>query len=724
MTALSRRTLIIAATSSTLGAGFLRPPPGRANTAASLWAIDAAGLRVTPGPWPTPANLPTDVHFENLRLRMPDGVHINALLYLPQSVRNGRKIGTQLCVEPYRAEPDGWLNTDLIGQVQDGFATLFVDVRGTGGSEGVCPDEYTVAEYDDTVRIIEFLAQQPWSNGAVGMYGISYSAFNSLWTAAAYKPPALKALFVRAGTDNRYTDDIHSPGGIMMMVDGSWALGMITDNATPGAPNYNLYDKAALDRWNTPPWLSVYLRHQLDGPHYYRGSLGPDHYGMLTTPTFLAGGYLDMYQNFVPRIMRHAPAYTQGVLGPWHHSMTWPGPLLNWRKMQSRWFAHYLNGADNGVQSQPRVAYYMPSWRRQTFRDKGAIPGEWRYADSWPDSVFNPPKRLYLTPRTPVSLNRALSADPAPGLGGALGELAPAASALKLRYHPGTGGSSESIGPDSYEGFFGLDSRAEDAWALCFDSEALRDPVEILGFVRAHLFVAATAPIATWIVRVNDLAPDGTSYIVTYGFLNGTHRHSNVTPEPLVPGAVTELVFELFCTGYHFSPGHRIRIAVTNAYFPVVWPSPYPMVTTLFTGGDHASFIALPVLAPSPGLHGNLPILADHIAPGPNGADDEMTGYTLTRDMVHGITSARFQMGPSQIGCEVSDADPAQARLTVKTSERNHPIDSTRLIETRTQGAMTSTRDRFHMDVTCTLLENGKVIREKTWQTDVARQLV
>jgi len=704
-------------------AGFI-PPPARAarQTRPSLWSTDAGAIKVTPGPWPTPTNLAPDVHFENILLRMPDGVHLNAILYMPAAAaKSGSRFGTQLSADPYRTEPNGWAHRDMTGQAQDGFASIYLDVRGSGGSEGIPADEYQPAEYDDIVHVIDWISRQPWSNGGVGMYGTSYSAFNSIWTAAWYKPPALKAIFVSGGTDDRYTDDIHSPGGIQMMVDNSWALGMITDNATPGAPTYNLTNQAAMDRWNTAPWLSIFLDNQLDGPHYRRGSLAPDQYGLLTTPAYLCGGYLDMYQNYVPRIMRHAPAFTRGILGPWHHGMTWPGPVMNWRAIQSHWFDYYLNGKENGVPDEPRVAYYMPKWRREKFRDAGPIQGEFRFAAAWPDTVFNPEKKFYLRPSQPLSVAVALAMDPSPGQGGDLAELPPDASALKLRYYPATGGFSESIGPSTYEGYYGLDSREDDTWGLSFDTPPLRTPLEMLGFARAHLFVATTAPQANWIVRINDVAPDGTSYIVSYGFLNGTHRTSHTHPTPIPPGETIELNFDLFCKGYCFSPGHRIRVVVTNAYFPVVWPSPYPMVTTLFTGGFHASYIALPVLGPLQNLPGQLPILSESIG---TNADDAMTSYRKWQDMITGETKADFQMGNDEIGCAVSNIDPAHATLTVKTSETFKPLDRSRTIITHTEGALRSTRNNFRMDVTCTLTENSKVIRTRTWTKEVKRQFV
>lgn len=724
MIKLPRRALLRHA--ALLGGGLAVAPAALAAPAApfEIWSRDDAEVKVSRGPWPRPDPETPGIHFENLRLRMPDGVHLNLLAFLPDKVRSGAKVGTQLAADPYRNEPNGDLAHEMIGQALDGFASLYLDVRGSGGSEGVPSDEYAPDEYDDLVRVVEWIARQPWSNGAVGMYGTSYSAFNSIWMAARYKPEPLKAIFVRGGTDDRYTDDIHSPGGIQMMVDNSWALGMITDNASPGAPDYELHDKAAMDRWNTPPWLDIFLHNQRDGPHYRRGSLAPDQYGLLTTPTYLAGGYLDMYQNFVPRIMKHAPGITHGILGPWHHGMTWPGPVLDWRKMQSRWFDHFLHGADNGVIQEPRVAYYMPSWRRQGFRDAGAIPGEWRFANAWPETVFEPGRKLFLRPSHGLDEATALRADPAPGQGGDLADQAPGASALKLRYHPATGGFANSIGPSSYEGYYGIDAREDDAWGLCFDTPPLTEPLEILGFVKAHLFAAATAPQANWIVRVNDLAPDGTSYVVTYGFLNGSHRHSHVNLESLPPGQMVELDFELFCTGYRFSPGHRIRIVVTNAYFPVVWPSPYPMVTTLFTGGDHASFLALPVLEPTPSLPGSLPVLADHIGVLGQPPPDAMSAYSVTRDLVTGVVSATWQMGADRIGCEVSESDPAHAALTIRTSDQFHPLHGRRLVESQTEGSLRSTADSFKMDLTCTLTENGKVVRSRRWVSEVKRDLV
>jgi putative CocE/NonD family hydrolase len=708
------------------GAAVLDPrrfAPGRQSRKADprLWAADAGRIRVSPGPWTTlPATVP-GVRLENLYLRMPDGVRLNAFLYLPDKLPRGRKIPGLLETMPYRYGPlpDSY-------PARHGYASIFVDVRGTGGSEGIPTTEYSVEEYEDIAHVIDWLSKQPWANGRVGMSGGSYGAFNSVWTAAAVKPPALKAIFAMCGTDDRYTDDIHHPGGAMLMVDNSWALSMVTSNGMPGAPDYDLDSKASRDRWETPPWLQGFLHQQLDGPHYRRGSLAPG-YERLTVPAFLAGGYLDVYQNFVPRIMRYSKnAVTKGILGPWHHSLTEPGPKIDLENaMMVRWFDHWLKDSDTGILEEPRVSFYMPRWRRQTFRYTGEVPGEWRHLDDWPETVFAPGERLFLRPDPEVPSDRALSMEPAPGRGGRLaGETGPA-SALKLRYYPGTGGNAQSFGPTRGEGYYGLDHRAEDVWGLAFDTPPLRESVEILGFAKARLFVSSTAPQANWIVRLCDVAPDGTSYLISRGILNGTHRRSHAKPEPLVPGEVTEIAVELMCVGYQFEPGHRIRVVVTNADFPVFWPSPYPMTTTLHTGGDRPSHIALPVLPKLTYREAELPMLPEE--PSEAGPEEpaakEESWLRISHDAENGVHSTVVNLPwAGKITCRVEDGDPAAASLRNVAS--NTEGDGGRRIEVRSDGELRSTADEFILDITCTLLENGREVRTRRWRDKVKRELV
>ncbi len=233
------------------------------------------------------------------------------------------------------------------------------------------------------------------------------------------------------------------------------------------------------------------------------------------------------------------------------------------------------------------------------------------------------------------------------------------------------------------------------------------------------------APIANWIVRLHDLAPDGTSYLITRGFLNGTHRRSHTQPEALVPGEVYEIQVQLMCTGYKFSPGHRIRVIVTNADFPVIWPSPYAMTTTLYTGGNRPSHISLPVLPPLHYLSGKLPIIAESsisnpLTPAPK---DTVCKYSLTRDYSTGETVALFELEDSVLECRVNEDNPGRASLHLNTSAKREAADG-RVIETRAVGALSSSADKFILDMQVTLLENGKIIRSRSWNDEFPRQLL
>lgn len=686
-----------------------------------LWTVDAGQVRVSAGPWTTLPAMQPGVHLENLFLRMPDGVRLNAFLYLPANLSASQKIPGTLNTSPYRNMP-----RDNNFLTQRGYASIFVDVRGSGGSEGIPTDEYSPQEHQDSAHVIDWLSKQPWCNGNIGMYGRSYSAFNTVWVAAALKPPALKAIFALCGTDNRYTDDIHFPGGAMLMTDNSWALGMLSSNCMPGAPDFDLNSKASLDRWETPPWLQGFLHRQLDGPYWRHGSLAPD-YERLTIPTFLGGGYLDIYQNFVPRIMKYSKnAVTKGILGPWHHSLRVPGPGIDWWAMLVRWFDQWLKGRDTGILKEPRVSFYMPRWQRQSFRYTEDVPGEWRHLDAWPETVYEPKDRLYLRPDPELSPSKSLAMEPAPGQGGRLTDVSGSASALKLRYYPATGGSGQSFGPTGSEGYYGLDHRAEDVWGLAFDTPPLREPVEILGFTKARLFVSSTAPVAIWIVRLCDVAPDGTSYLIARGYLNGTHRRSHTKPEALVPGEVYEIEVEMMCTGYKFEPDHRMRIVVTNADFPTLWPTPYNMTTTLYMGGDRPSHISLPVLPKLTYLSATLPPIPEESArrrrsrPAPT--TEEESWYRLMHDVEGRTHTVIVNLPRTKMRCRVKDDDPATASLQVSGSSRNEADN--RVIEVRSEGTLSSTTNQFIMDITCTLLENDKVVRSREWKDKVKRELV
>jgi hypothetical protein len=236
--------------------------------------------------------------------------------------------------------------------------------------------------------------------------------------------------------------------------------------------------------------------------------------------------------------------------------------------------------------------------------------------------------------------------------------------------------------------------------------------------VKARLFVSATAPVANWIVKLEDVSPDGSSYLISRGYLNGTHRRSHTAPEKLVPGEVYEIEVELFCTAYEFEPDHRIRVVVTNADFPVIWPSPYPMITTLYTGGDRPSHVDLPALPALSYRDARLP----HPPRSSEPYVDRVEAYERAQDLATGAHTAFVKLGDDRIWCRVKGDDPAAASLEVQGARVE--TQGERTLETRAEGSLRSTVDSFIMDIECTLLENGKPMRSGRWKDKVRRELV
>ena len=230
-----------------------------------------------------------------------------------------------------------------------------------------------------------------------------------------------------------------------------------------------------------------------------------------------------------------------------------------------RWFDQWLKGRDTGIMEEPRLAVYVREWHP---------PGP--YLEDAPGTVaLRGGLADRADPRSACSI-RGRTARSSQG--------APAAAAAELRYVPTTG--VEAGGPVMWCGDVAPDQRPTDAFSLVYETPPLEEDVEILGLPKALLQVSADAPHADWFARLNDVAPDGTVTLVAGAGQNGAHRESAREPKAIEPGKPFPLEIELHFTSWVFPKGHRIRFAVSNAQWPMIWPTPYPMTTTLFMGAS------------------------------------------------------------------------------------------------------------------------------------------
>jgi hypothetical protein len=666
-----------------------------------------------------------DVTHEGIEIKevwipMPDGIRLAASLFMPADRNASAKFPVLLEYLPYRKDESRKDRFALFSYfILRGYVVARVDIRGSGTSEGKLIEyEYTDQEQEDGEVVIDWLSKQAWSTGKVGMFGLSWGAFNSIQMAMR-NPPALKAIVAIQGTDDLFRDDCHFIDG-MMHVD-SYEFGQDIANILPAPPDYFVDEAYFRDRFDTEPWLLIYKRQQRDGPFWNRASLNSD-YSSIHVPTFVIGGWYDGYRDSVPRMLEKLEAPVKGIVGPWAHTwpnLPYPEPGVEWRREAVRWFDYWLKGDDTGIMDEPRFAVYVREWHPPGVVDK--VPGYWRWEEGWP---IDRTKKLALYVHADHTLSSARS------VGGD-------GQTHRLRYLPTVG--VEASGNVNWWGDFPWDQRGTDAYSLVYDSDPLDQDLEILGFPRAILHVSADAPLADWIVRISDIAPDGTVTQVAGAGLSGAQRKSSEEPEPLVPGQVYKLEYDLHFTSWVFPKGHRIRLAVNNALWPMIWPTPYAMTTTLDVEGANASHIVLPVVPESdrtgprflpPAKNPELPGYADLKL-----GDETDSGYAETKSIERSLLTSKTRIAaPGTSGSvypwatikywenmvhEAQDNDPARASVTGKSRYTVELEDRTLTVEGDL--SFTSDRENFYYTYTRRVLENGKLIKEKTWEETIPR---
>jgi putative CocE/NonD family hydrolase len=476
-----------------------------------------------------------------------DGTRLAARLWLPDD----RPAPVVLEALPYRMDD---LTASYASEYErlcqeGGFAVCRLDVRGTGSSEGIAEDEYTAQEHADISDAIAWLAAQEWSSGRVGMYGTSWSGFNSLQV-ACLRPRALGAIVPIYASDDRYTDDVHYMGGALKAVDlVDWELYMAACNALPPVPA--VFGDGWREEWirrleATEPWLLRWLEEQTDGPYWRHGSVRPD-YERIACATLIVAGWADGYRNNTFRTFEALRCPKRLLIGPWSHmsaATSLPGPHIDLVPELIRWFSRWLRDEQNGVDVEPPVVVFA---RRSTrpAPDLAEVRGEWRAEETWPparlhDAVFRP----------------SGAGNDEIHVRGDVGRTAWISCAAKLPWGQ----------PD--------DQRLDDSRSLTYDWEPLEAELDVMGHPRLSVTVEAATPVAYLSAKLCDVFPDGTSALVSRGILNLAHRNGHTAPVALEPGAPTAIELELEATSWIFETGHRLRLSLASSDWPNVWPPP------------------------------------------------------------------------------------------------------------------------------------------------------
>lgn len=637
-------------------------------------------------------------------LEMDDGVRIAVTLHLPDHVPAPWPVVFE--ARPYRKD-DISDSTALYRRLVDegGLAVCRADVRGTGSSEGVAESEYTQRELDDWMEVIAWLASQEWTNGNVGMFGTSYSGFNSLQV-AAMRPPALKAIIPIYATDRRYTDDVHFGGGVRRCLDFlDYPMLMVAMNALPPVPS--VFGERWREEWlrrleATEPWELGWLEHQDEDAFWRHGSVWFGGYESIEAATLIIAGHADGYRNMALRGYERLRGPKAVLFGPWSHmsaKTSMPGPRIDHVPEMIRWWRRWLADEDTGVDREPPIRIFVrhPSAPRA---DLDAFEGGWRSEPDWP------PARLR-EDRRPLANAEVRDGD-----------------TLAIRGDVGVSGSIWCAADLP----FGIpwDQRTDEGASLSFDWP-VGETLEIMGHPRVTLAVAASVPVAFVSAKLCCVHPDGASELVTRGILNLTHRGSHETPAPLVSGEPVRLELELDATAFVFPAGTRVRLDLAPSDFPSSWPPP---ASGTLRFDLETCALTLPVLDGPP--------VADPpvFAPGderPHRPDrvvwevhDDVADRSRRVVIDHGGVRGQASNGAQvldryggEVGVRWDDPGDAWA-VGGTTYELTWPEVTVR---TESRGSLRTDRDTWRLTLELDVSEDGVPLFHRRWEREVPRHL-
>ncbi|NOX32002.1 MAG: CocE/NonD family hydrolase, partial [Actinobacteria bacterium] len=601
-----------------------------------------------------------------------------------------------------------------------GYACLRVDIRGNGESDGLMDGEYTAQELADGVEVIDWIASQDWCSGAVGMMGISWGGFNALQI-AALQPEPLKAIITLCSTDDRYADDIHYKGGCLLNENLGWGAVMFAYSSRPPDPAVvgDRWRDMWLERLEAEPLLPAeWLRHQTRDRFWKHGSVCED-YSLIKTPTLAIGGWGDAYKNSVARLVTNLSVPTKGIIGPWTHKyphFAKPHPQIGFLQEALRWWDRWLKGLDTGVEADPAMrAYLMDSVRPQATYEHRA--GRWIGSNEWPPNHSE--KRTFqlcpngtllesVDPSGQDDLGVEISSPQDCGADG--GEYCPVWQ-----------------GPDMPG-----DQRRDDALSACFDTEPLTADLAIVGAPEVELVLRVDATSGQIAVRLNDVWPDGTSTRITYGVLNLCHRDGSDPPQALVAGSDTTVRLKLDDVAYSVPAGHRLRLSVSTAYWPLIWPSAERAVVTLSKGklvlqhvasGD-SDDVVLPPAESAPAhkyealrASSNSRIVERDQATG-RVTTTIIDDFGATRDVANGL--------------EVSSS--AVERWTIHADDPLSAVGDTEWKQSLSRGSwetstitkisMRSDGENFYIDAHLAAFEGTETVFERTWEETIPRNFM
>lgn len=564
--------------------------------------------------WPFPLIGAQVVQF-GVNVPMRDGVQLSADAWMPQGA--GRH-PTILVRTPYGKTNDfNGFNLESLGPfyADHGYVYVLQDVRGRGDSQGSF--NFFFQEGRDGYDSIEWIAKQPWSDGKVGMLGLSYLG-TAQWLAARERPPHLVCI-APTTPGGRYFEELPYVGGAFEL---EWALhwlngvsGRINQEASEGLLDWKqIYSHRPLltmdEAMGRPMRLyREFLEHDTLDDYWKRIAFTPDTFRGLNIPTLTTTGWFDGIQPGSLFYWRGMQTYSSAreqqylIVGPWTHTETFFGGHLKVgqlefsgessidnRAMQLAFFDHFLKGSDAPF-DQARVKIYVTG------------------SNKWSSFSRYPPPEI--TTRN-LYLHSIGSANTMMGTG-QLSWIAPQEDEKPDQY---VYDPKDPIPSDVNGMRLGVDQRFAERRddVLVYSSETVSKPLEIIGPVTVYLRAASDALDTDFVAKLIDVYPDGKALNLGprgLGIVRARYRHGYDKTELLTPGKPELFQIVLFDIGHTFLPGHKIRVEIESSAFPYTNPNQNtgnPIATdmdwkiahqTIFHDQARPSYVSLPVM-PAP----------------------------------------------------------------------------------------------------------------------------
>jgi predicted acyl esterase len=445
---------------------------------------------------------------------------------------------------------------------------------------------------------------------------------------------------------------------------------------------------------NIPLFFEPWLAHQRRDAYWKHGSVCED-YEAIQCPVYAVGGWTDGYKNAIPRLLERLSAPRKGLIGPWAHGyphFALPGPQIGFLQEMLRWWDYWLKGIDTGVMDEPMLRAWMTESVKPASHHH-TLPGRWIAEPSWPPPGITP-WRLFLTDEglrdAPVPLTARAVCSPQT-VGKCAGDWVP------------FGRGRDQAG----------DQQEDDMRSLVFETPPLDEPIEILGAAIVTLDVASDRPIANLVVRLCDVHPSGESLRVSYGVLNLAHRDGHEKPALMALGQRYQVRIQLNDAGSVFPAGHRVRLALSTAYWPMIWPSP-EKATLLIFGGT----LDVPVRPPQ----STDALLAP--LPGSESAPPEKPTRLRRGDLhIERIDRIGLELGTeNKSQFHVEEDDPLSAVNELRRTWTMSRDDWQIRIET--QMRLSCTRNTFLLQGSLRAWESAKEVCRRAWDRSIPRDFL